>query len=129
MMPSTTAQSAPTSRVPVNRIDERTVEAAFRLAKDRQRRHILGFAEKGLRLARQRHPAFMAALEGMAEVTDRMSEHQYGRMVRDTGTDFAHRTRPTEATLLREAFLSADRGEASEFFQWYYGAAADLAGL
>lgn len=110
-------------------INSATVEEAYRQAIEHQRGQRLSFAEKGLRLARARHPKLLQALDKAANVIDAQAESQYGQTRRSLHTDFAHRLAPTEVHLWREAYRLADSGEPIYELCWIYGAAAWLAGL
>ena len=106
-----------------------TLEQAWKRCKDEAERNNLGFAEKGMRVARAREPKMMLALEKGAEVFHHLVEVQYGRTMRDPATPFGFRVQPTEATLWQQAYEFADKGEPLTQFAWVYGAAAELAGF
>jgi hypothetical protein len=114
-------------------INERTVERAYSRALAMAKtsvplaRH--EFCEKGMRAARDRSPVLMKALEGGAEVLQKMTMRQMGRTQRDPSTYFAHTKDPCEYSLWREAFIAADKGTPIPHLALIYGAAAELAGL
>jgi hypothetical protein len=110
-------------------INSRTVEDAYRLAMAHRERGLVGIFETGRRLARERNPKLLLALEKGAEVLNAIAEEQHGRTSRDWGTPRGMRVWPTEASLWREAYKSADSGNPLDNFGWIYGSAAWLAGL
>jgi hypothetical protein len=114
-------------------INERTVEKAYSRAVAMTKTSTpyarQSFCEKGMRAARDRAPVLMKALEGGAEVLQKMTERQMGRTQRDPGTCYAHTLDPCEYSLWREAFIAADKGTPIPHLALIYGAAAELAGL
>lgn len=109
-------------------INETTVERAFARAMKAQRLRHEPFAQKGMRAARARDSRLLKALEGGAEVLQAIQERQHGRTMRTTSKE-SHKSDLTEYALWREAFRAADEGRPLEHLRWYYGAAAELAGL
>ena len=110
-------------------INESTVERVYRMANIAQSSRRQSFADRGMRAARARDPKLLKALEGGAEVLQRIQERQHGRTMRDPGTPFGKRVDLTEFTLWREAHKMVDEGTPIRAFEWVYGAAAVLAGL
>jgi hypothetical protein len=110
-------------------VDARTVEQAYYRASRAQKEQRLSFCETGQRLARMRHPDLLRTLERGAEVLDKMAEQQLGQTLRSSSSSTSERARPTEASLWREAYRFADKGEPLAQFGWIYGAAGWLAGL
>ncbi len=110
-------------------INERTVEEAYRRALQAQTGRRIAFAEKGWRAACARDDRLLRALEGAAEVLQRIQERQHGRTLRDPGTPYGQRVELTEYTLWREAYKLCDERRPTQHFVWIYGAAAELAGL
>jgi len=113
----------------ISHVTFRLAGEATRRAKEAQTRGQLGWAEKGMRLARLRHARFMLVLERMAELLDNAAETQHGRTRRGTTGTYGHRFDPTITIMYREAYVSADNGTPGEPFAWLYGAAAWAAGL
>lgn len=93
-----------------------------------QRNH--RWAEIGWRAARNGDPKLIKALERGAELIDKASEAQMGETRRSMRDDIPEgwRVPHTEASLWREAYVSADRGTPIENLKWIYGAAAWLCG-
>ena len=110
-------------------ISESTVERAYRMALKAQGLNDNRFAQKGMRAARARDGKLLLALEGSAEVLQKMQERQHGRTQRDASTPFSHKVDLTEFALWREAYKLCDEGRPTLHFCWIYGAAAVLAGL
>jgi hypothetical protein len=85
--------------------------------------------EQGIRAARAREPKLMFVLEQATEVLDGMVESQMGSTMRSSGTEFAHRVPPTEMQIWREAYRTADEGQAMDQFGAVYAAAGEFAGV
>lgn len=109
-------------------ISPERVEYAYRMAIEAQQRRNDGFAQIGMRAARARDPRFMVALERMAEITGKMEDEQIGRTKRDIAATFGETRGTTEHQLFREAYKTADSGNAAEPLMWIYGAAAWMCG-
>jgi len=110
-------------------INESTVEEAYRRALQAQANRRQSFADKGWRAACARDSRLLKALEGGAEVLQRIQERQRGRTMRDATVPYSHRVDLTEFSLWREAYRLCDNGSPTRHFEWIYGAAAELAGL
>lgn len=124
---------SPSTELPTqfNRLD---VEQAFRWAsqdgdKWQQNPAVRSAAAQGIRLARARNPRMLAALERTAEVMDAIAHEQLGRTLRDPGVDFALRVTPTQTSIAREAYVTADRGDPVPAFGLVYAAVAKMAHL
>lgn len=105
------------------------VERCYARAIEHQRTRQYGASEAGMRLARQKHPKLLLALERAAEILEAQAQEQFGRTMRDHATPFSHRVNPTEASLFREAYRLCDEGTPIGNLQWIYAQAAWLAGL
>lgn len=113
-------------------ITPKRVEWAYGFARRAMKNKQDGVAEAGLRAARRQDPKLLKALDKMANILDAEAESQMGRTIRDTGTPFSERILPTEAQLVREAYVACDeRPEDPNLanFSWLFGAAAVVAGL
>lgn len=106
-------------------ITESTVERAHARANLDSRLGRRNLAQAGMRAARARDSALLKALEGGAEILQRMNDRQLGPHFRVGSI----RVDATEVQLWREAYRLADEGEPIEQMAYIYGAAALLAGL
>lgn len=85
-------------------------------------------AARGLRIARQRDPIFLAALERFAEVMVQLGEDQHGAS-RRAGKTAADRLEANEVQMARQAYVCADRGQPEPAFGYLYLAVAEHEGL
>lgn len=107
-------------------ISERSVEWAHGRAIKAQKRGEVELARAGMRAARARDSHLLKALEGGAEILNRMNDRQQGAQgFRMNG----HRVDTTELQMWREAYRLCDEGEPILALQWIYAAGAVLAGL
>jgi hypothetical protein len=93
------------------------------------KRNDLATAERGLRIARDRHPLMMLALEKIAEQLDALGEAQYGETRRSASATFAEKREVTVVQMWKEAYRLADEGIPDQQFGHYYAAAASFAGI
>lgn len=105
-------------------INRSTVERAWARGVDAQGRDNRGFARIGMRAARSRDPRLLRALDGMAEVLQQISQDQQGNRRRIDGRVID----ATEYSMVREALVSADKGDPLGNFCWVYGMAAVICG-
>jgi hypothetical protein len=107
----------------VNRI---SVERAYRSVRIAQQQKRDGVGAMGLRAAKARNPKLLLALQRGSEVLRGMAEEQTGGSGFDVG---GIRVQPTEYTLWKNAYETADKGEPAVPYQWIYAAAGILAGV
>lgn len=121
-------------------INARTVERAYAAAQIASTSQDWDFYHVGCRAAQKQDPKLLKALEGMAEILDRMVEDQMRHTLRSQSTPSSYRVPPTEASLVREAYRICAEGPSKypepekwaktlEHFGWIYGGATMLAGL
>lgn len=106
------------------------VEEAHRQANKALEARNRRFAEIGWRAARNGDSKLLKALEKGAELIDKASEAQMGETRRSMRDDIPEswKVPHTEASLWREAYVTADRGTPVENLMWIYGAGAWLCG-
>ena len=105
-------------------INRSTVERAWGQGVTAQQRSNHRFARVGMRAARSRDPRLLRALDGMAEVLQQISQDQQGNRRRIDGRVID----ATEYSMVREALVSADKGDPLPHFCWVYGMAATICG-
>jgi hypothetical protein len=111
-------------------VTRRSVEEAYRRAKQAQISRRQSMADIGLRAARARDPKLLRTLEEATEILRQMSEEQLGVHGMEVGGSL--RVEATEYQMWREAYRMADedRGiDALRPFEWIYAGAAWLCGL
>jgi hypothetical protein len=110
-----------------HKISAHAAEAIYARALDLTSRQVVGAMEKGMRVARAQHPLLLRTLDACAERMEAVEEGQRGqtrRMARDNMRARAH-----EASIFREAYRLADKGEPMEHYCYVYAAAAEHAGI
>lgn len=108
-------------------ITRKSLEEAYRHARRHQEMGRSSASQVGFRAARARDPRMLLALQKGSEILQQMSEEQFGQHGLECYGGY--KTPATEFQLWREAYVTADRGEALENFAWVYAAAAFLSGL
>jgi hypothetical protein len=110
-----------------HKVDSRTAEVIYTRALDLTDRQVVSAMEKGMRVARAQHPLLLRTLDACAERMEAVEEGQRGqtrRMARDNMRARAH-----EASIFREAYRLADKGEPLEHYCYIYAACAEHAGI
>jgi len=77
----------------------------------------------------QQKPKMKKVLFQAANLLDKWADLEYGRTMRDPGSDFNLRVPPSEAQFWREAYRCADEGKDAPECGWIYLACAEYLGL
>jgi len=109
-------------------VNRKAIEEAYHQAKKAQAEGRQSFADAGWRAALAHDPKLLKVLEKGAEITDKMTDEQYGRTMRSPDTRYCDTKGTTEAHLWREAYRLCDEGRPIRNFEWLYGGAAWLCG-